>query len=130
MRQKSLLEKFSELFALREEIFKKIEGLIASKTLNNSMHAELIFKCREIQDYKRFSAMTDELKRFFVVSKVTVQKEDVGNENQRKILVDVLPMHGIKCQRCWAIFEKKNPNDPDICQPCEKVIEQISQKNA
>ena len=127
---KFLLEKFSELFGLREEIFKKIEGLISSKTLNNSMQVELIFKCRDNQDYDRFSPMTDELKRFFVVSKVTVQKEEVRDENQRKILVDVLPMHGIKCQRCWAIFEKKNPDAPDICQSCEEVIQKISQEKA
>ena len=121
--------KFAELFEIRTEVFKKIEKMISEKTISSSLQAEIRFNCINEGDLNRFSEMKEELRRFFVVSGIVVQKNPAIAENTPKIVVEVLPKAGVKCQRCWAIFDERNERFPDICNSCTDVIEKLIQEN-
>jgi isoleucyl-tRNA synthetase len=120
------------LVDVRTEVTKAIEPMRQSKELGHSLdsHVTLYVKEDMREDLEKVS---DYLRPFFIVSKVTLAAIEDAPENifasqeipDLKVAVTRAP--GTKCARCWVYDENlgTNPDHPDACPRCTKVLEEI-----
>jgi len=114
-----IINNFNLLFDLRDEVLKQIETMIASKEIRSALQTEvLIFS----EEFDIIPMNIEELKRFFIVSGVKFSKET--KDKEKKISIKVVQKNGIKCSRCWVIFDEKETTSdyPDLCAYCTKVM--------
>ena len=104
---KSLNEKWLQLFKIKQEANIAIEEKRASKEIGSSLEAEL----KIITDNKNFTLLEGiDLAEYFITSKAKKVKSDNKNET----IIEVSKTTGTKCPRCWKILDNK-------CVRCEKA---------
>ncbi|MBN2143582.1 MAG: isoleucine--tRNA ligase [Candidatus Aureabacteria bacterium] len=120
-----IVSEFEKWFEMREDIFKKIEQLITSKSIQTSNQVQVIISCGGETEYSRFSGLHHELKRFFTVAEVIVRKQE-GIPS--KIVIDAIPKKGVKCERCWVVFDESvaKTNETRLCPSCTEVVKILS----
>lgn len=124
---RSLEEKWDNLFMLRNEVNKALEIKRAEKFLGNSLEAKIVLYLPDKYNML-VSENRDFLPTFFIVS--AVELADRGLDGSYKsieiegIEVGVERAAGAKCQRCWNRSEAVGTftDAPDICDRCHKVI--------
>ena len=105
---KSLNEKWLQLFKIKQEANIAIEEKRASKEIGSSLEAEL----KIITDNKNFTLLEGiDLAEYFITSKAKKVKSDNKNET----IIEVSKTTGTKCPRCWKILDNK-------CVRCEKAM--------
>ena len=105
---KSLNEKWLQLFKIKQEANIAIEEKRASKEIGSSLEAEL----KIITDNKNFTLLEGiDLAEYFITSKAKKVKSD----NKNEIIIEVSKTTGTKCPRCWKILDNK-------CIRCEKAM--------
>jgi isoleucyl-tRNA synthetase len=121
----ALRSDFDRLFELRLEAYRKIEGLIANKTIRGSLQAEITFTCADEREFLFLDNRKEALKRFFIVSGIAVERS--SSSQGGKIQVDVSPRDGLKCQRCWMVFkpEESAKNHDDLCLSCSETVQKL-----
>ena len=110
---KTLDDKWKQLFKIKQEANVAIEEKRASKEIGSSLEAELTI----ITDDKNFELLEGiDLAEYFITSKA----EKIKSKNKEELKIKVTKSKGIKCPRCWKILDNK-------CFRCEKVVaEKIS----
>ena len=104
---KSLENKWKELFKIKQEANIAIEEKRASKEIGSSLEAEI----KITADPKRFELLEGlDLAEYFITSKA----EKFKNNENKNLKIEVIKTDGIKCGRCWKILNGK-------CLRCEKV---------
>tara|TARA_B100000963_G_scaffold192203_1_gene167276 strand:+ start:1805 stop:4543 length:2739 start_codon:yes stop_codon:yes gene_type:complete len=100
--------KWSKLFKIKQEANIAIEEKRAKKEIGSSLEAEI----KLIVNDKNFKLLDGlDLAEYFITSKA----EKIKKDNQDITKIEVKKISGIKCPRCWKIFESK-------CARCENVI--------
>ena len=102
---------FDTLIEVREEVLKALEDARKEKVIGHPLDAEVSLTLKEKQ-FDLINPLIDELNRYFIVSKVKVEKGE-------GLKVEVAKASGEKCLRCWNYGEL---NKDGLCKRCETVL--------
>ena len=103
-----LNEKWSNLFAIKQEANIAIEDKRSNKEIGSSLEAEIKLKLNK-EKFKLLDKL--DLEDYFIVSKA---EKELSNNDEIKI--EVKKAQGKKCERCWKIMEKR-------CERCSRVLQ-------
>jgi len=130
---KDLEEKWSDLLKIRKDVLKALEIKRKEDYIGNSLEAKVTIFTPQKSIYNYLNSFMGELETVFIVSQVEI----VYTENEKGlfsdsfrgiefpgIVVSITKAVGKKCERCWCYSETvgEDPEYPDICQKCLKVI--------
>ncbi len=122
-----LLERWSRLIPVREEVLKALEAARAARKIGSGLEAEVVLDCpAELEEFLR--SFGEGLRFFFLTSGVRLGKaEGEGRFESQAIpglAVAVRPAPGRKCERCWHRTEDvgADPAWPDICARCARAV--------
>jgi len=105
---KTLNDRWKQLFKIKQEANVAIEEKRASKEIGSSLEAEL----KITTDNKNFELLEGiDLAEYFITSKA----EKIESKNKEELKIEVTKSQGVKCPRCWKILDNK-------CVRCEKAI--------
>ena len=114
-----LLANWERIFAIRDEVLKKLEEARNAKEIGSSLEAKV--KLTVDKETVRFLiSYFEDLRYIFIVSQVEVHE---GDEFQ----VEIMKADGEKCERCWNYsirvgeFEKY----PTVCERCAAALAEI-----
>lgn len=118
-----LEQTWNELLEVRDVVLKSLEEARASKLIGNSLGAKLTLTPNE--KTAALLQQVDSLEQFFIVSQVEVQASSGDVSAEQKLLVEVTPAEGEKCERCWNILPTvgENHKHPTLCKRCVEVVE-------
>jgi len=119
---------WGQLLEARREISRALEEARADKLIGHSLDAAVTISadgglCGIFEKYK------DDLRSFFIVSKVSLVKDgqfeksyDSPEIENLKIFVEKAP--GQKCERCWVYDSTVGDDDkhPGVCARCKNVL--------
>ena len=104
---KTLNNKWKDLFKIKQEANIAIEVKRASKEIGSSLEANI----KIITGAKNFDLLEGiDLAEYFITSKA----EKTKSKNKDELTIEVTKSQGIKCNRCWKILIDK-------CVRCEKA---------
>ncbi|MFB0611812.1 isoleucine--tRNA ligase [Aurantiacibacter poecillastricola] len=103
--------RWAHLRKLRERVTEAIEPLRREKTIRSGLEAEVTVPASAVPE----GFTTDDLATLFITGTVTL---DDGDE------VRVAKSDDAKCGRCWRLLPEV-PEDGDLCNRCERVVEQM-----
>ena len=73
-----------------------------------------------------------DLCEILIVSKIEIisseHKNLIGLDEYDDFLLKIEKFNGVKCERCWKIFDKKEINNELLCERCEIAINSKSEK--
>ncbi|MDV3166825.1 MAG: isoleucine--tRNA ligase [Vigna little leaf phytoplasma] len=105
---------FNLFFKLREEVLKNLEEARQQKIINKSLQAKLILKLpSEYIKALEILKIKDKLNQLLIVSQIQINE-------QKNLLIQIIPAMGSSCPRCWNIFLHKKEND--LCQRCCNIL--------
>jgi isoleucyl-tRNA synthetase len=114
-----LLSNWERLFAIRDDVLKKLEDARNAKEIGSSLEAKVILTVDK--DTMMFLLpYYENLRYIFIVSQTEVHEGDNFN-------VEIQKAHGEKCERCWNYsvrvgeFEKY----PTVCERCYAALAEI-----
>ncbi|WP_414052771.1 isoleucine--tRNA ligase [Macrococcus animalis] len=119
-----LIEKWSRLLTLRDDVFKGIEALRNEKIIGKPLEAKVTLYTDNAEDLALLKSF-DNLHQLFIVSEATVSESAVGTQyTNLNVLVE--RADGEKCERCWNYASEITAEDhtfPNVCPRCLSVLE-------
>jgi isoleucyl-tRNA synthetase len=117
-------EKWSQIFAIREAVYKEMEKLRESGAIGGSLDAEVDIYC----DDPQLISLEDELRFVLITSYARVHPSSVKPDTAiagDAFWFAVKATEHPKCVRCWHHREEvgKNPNHPELCGRCIENVE-------
>jgi len=116
------LQLWESVMVLREEVLKSLEIIRDQKIITKNFEAEV-----EIALNSEYSAIKEinDLATIFIVSKINFVNEISGVLVSGKIgKIKARLRDGVKCERCWGIFDK-TIGDTNLCQRCYDVVSEL-----
>lgn len=116
-----LLSDWEKIFAIRDEVLKKLEEARNAKQIGSSLEAKVIVKADKETTYFLMDYFND-LRYIFIVSQVEVHQEDAFS-------VEIQKADGAKCERCWNYSPRVGESEkyPTVCERCLDALNQIEQ---
>jgi len=118
-----LLDDWSRLFAIRDEVLKSLEEARKEKRIGKALEAKVLLEVPAalaslIERYRT------SLKELFNVSQVELKASD---DPSGSLAVTTLPADGRKCERCWnySIHVGEDERWPTVCDRCAAALEKI-----
>ncbi len=138
----SLLDEWTNLLAIREQVFQRIEAKRQEKTIGKSLEAKICIYARgSVLDLlRRYEPVLEELLN---VSKVAIVEVDPSQQlpagdmpSATFVLLNhaivVSPADGHKCDRCWRYYPDDSPKAvrqfgswPNVCGRCADALRQM-----
>lgn len=118
-----LEQTWDQLLEVRDIVLKALEEARASKLIGNSLGAKLTLIPNEETD--KLLHQVASLEEFFIVSQVEVQPASSDVSAEEKLLVEVSPAEGEKCERCWNVLPSvgQSSKHPTLCERCVEIVE-------
>lgn len=117
---KELIEKLNNILSLREDVNKALEIARTEKIINKGFEAVVTIKLNS--EYINLKN-TKHLNQIFIVNQINFV-DTLSNGIELKYgKISVEAKNGLKCQRCWAIFDELVNNE--ICKRCNTVINSL-----
>ncbi len=112
-----LNERWEHLWEIRAMVTKTLEEARKAKKIGLSLDAQVHLSLPE-KEYQFLKPYEGELKSIFIVSSVTLHREEKG------VSVEVLRADGEKCERCWnyEFSVGKHPEHPTACGRCVEAL--------
>lgn len=101
---------FNEFFKVKDDVYKALEEARSEKLIGKSLEAMVTINTNNKEFIQYFK---DTLKQLLIVSKLELNEGDYS--------ISVKPFEGIKCERCWNLFEESEM-EGDICTRCHDVV--------
>ena len=101
---------FNEFFKVKDDVYKALEEARSEKLIGKSLEAMVTINTNNKEFIQYFK---DTLKQLLIVSKLEL--------NEGEYSISVKPFEGIKCERCWNLFEESEM-EGDICTRCHDVV--------
>jgi isoleucyl-tRNA synthetase len=132
-----LLDEWKQLFAVREEVMRKLEAERQKKSMGKGLEAKVLLHCgpESLATLKRNSTS---LKEFFNVSDVELTSEPIVDSdgqptlNVRELvgfefLPYVEPASGHKCARCWNFMPEVSDYGiwQNVCTRCQSALKEM-----
>jgi isoleucyl-tRNA synthetase len=114
-----LLANWERIFAVRDEVMKKLEEARNEKLIGSGLEAKVVLTV-DSETFSFLSGYEKDLRYILIVSQVELVKGD-------KFAVEVKRADGQKCERCWNYsvrvgeFEKY----PTVCERCLEALAEI-----
>lgn len=105
-----ILNMWDKFFKVKDDVYKVLENARNEKIIGKSLEAIVYLT---IDDEEFIEYFKDSLKQLFIVSKLVL------NKGEYEIKVDAFK--GIKCERCWNLFDESEMNG-NICKRCSEVV--------
>lgn len=109
---------FDRFLEVRKDVLKAIEVLRNDKTIGSSLEAKVTMALK--QEYKDIEALREDLKQFFIVSKVDLV-DNTSLEEFDTAYIQVEKFDGHKCPRCWNYFDESEM-EGEVCHRCHEVV--------
>ena len=106
---KEILEKWDIFFKVKDDVYKALENARNEKLIGKSLEAKVYLTI----DEEFINYFKDYLKQLFIVSKVEL--------NVGEYAIKVEAFDGIKCERCWNLFDESEMIG-NICHRCNEVV--------
>ena len=131
---------WQKVIELRNEITKALELARRQKRIGLALDAKVLVRLPKDMGLESGEELAECLKMVTIVSQLELvegfsEKETEGgnlweSEDLPGLKCLVLPAEGAKCARCWtwSTFVGKDPDFPDVCQRCAKVLRQMGVK--
>ncbi len=103
-------EMFDKFFKVKDDVYRALEEARNEKLIGKSLEASVSIT---ISDSAFISYFKDSLKQLLIVSKLEL--------NEGEYNISVKPFSGVKCERCWNLFEEEEMVG-DICKRCHDVV--------
>jgi isoleucyl-tRNA synthetase len=122
---RDLLDRWSKLIALRDEVLAKIEPLRKDKKIGSSLQAKVVISATSaelaiVEPYAR------QLPMLFIVSEVELRKApgDVEAHSEAVPRVTIERAGGVKCERCWRYVPtvSTEPAWAGLCERCQDAL--------
>ena len=101
---------FNEFFKVKDDVYKALEEARSEKLIGKSLEAMVTINTNNKEFIQYFK---DTLKQLLIVSKLELNEGDYS--------ISVKPFEGIKCERCWNLFDESEM-EGDICTRCHDVV--------
>jgi isoleucyl-tRNA synthetase len=122
---RDLLDRWSKLTAVREQVLAAIEPLRKDKRIGSSLQAKVVLSCTEAE-LAFFERYARELPMLFIVSEVELRAApgDVGAHAEAVPKVTIERASGVKCERCWRYVPavSSDPAWAGICDRCQEAL--------
>lgn len=115
---KEVLEYWDLFFEIKDDVFKALEEARNEKLIGKGLDA-IVYINAEGKYLDIINALKESLKQLLIVSKVVITDEKLPMYEVVGVKVD--KFDGIKCERCWNLFEEKEMHG-DICERCKNVV--------
>ncbi len=118
----ALEQKWARIAEVRDCVNRSLEEARAAKTIGKSLEASVEISANgETYD---FIAEIPELAKLFIVSAVSVTKDETLGKELSDIAVKIAPAGGVKCPRCWTFSENagSDPEHPELCPRCTEAV--------
>ena len=123
-----LAQQWGKILDVRAEVTKALEEARAAKQIGHPLDAAVTISVKE-DDYNALQPYTGDLRSIFIVSKVSLLKDEkidggYESENIEGLFIRIGDAPGKKCERCW-VHETTVGTDsehPSICERCQKAI--------
>ncbi len=127
-----LAAKWSQVLNMRAEVTQALEKARTAKLIGHPLDASVTISAPS-ELYDEIREYADELRSVFIVSKVTLVKEQTLADAFESTEIEGLKIHveaapGVKCERCW-IYDSSVGADsehPTICKRCTDALSVIS----
>jgi isoleucyl-tRNA synthetase len=117
----ALVERWTRLIAVRDEVNRALESARQGKTIGNSLGARVTLTAGGataglLRQY------ADDLAMLFIVSQVTLESVPGAADS---LGVDVARAEGYKCARCWRVVEtvSSEAGTDGLCDRCISAVE-------
>jgi isoleucyl-tRNA synthetase len=113
----ALIGKWQYIEDLRKHLNKQIEEKRTQGLIGSSLQAEIHFSC-DPESFDVLSSLGKDLKFVFIVSKITLEKVEIGQ------MIGVKASEATKCERCWHYSDDvgHNPAHPTLCGRCDSNL--------
>lgn len=105
-------EMFEKFFKIKDDVYRALEDARSEKLIGKSLEAEVSIT---LDDKDFIDYFKDTLKQLLIVSKL--------NLNEGEYNITVKPFNGVKCERCWNLFDEDEMVS-DVCKRCHEVIKE------
>ena len=119
-----LVERWTKLIALRDEVLASIEPLRKAKQIGSSLQAKVILSATadELPLLRQYAR---DLPMLFIVSEVELRSAPLGVQpGETPPRVKIERAGGVKCERCWRYVDKVSldPAWAGLCERCQDAL--------
>lgn len=117
----AVLEKWAQIMAVRDDVYKALEVARNEKVIGKSLDAKVTLTLPEGLDK---DSINSEFTQLFIVSQVEIVDELEDGTAYANSTVKVEHADGEKCARCWNYKTDENlvTGKDDICDRCRSVV--------
>jgi len=127
-KNEDLAQRWGKILDVRAEVTKALEEARAAKQIGHPLDAAVTISVKA-EDYNALQPYAGDLRSIFIVSKVSLLKDEkiddgYESENVEGLFIRIGDAPGEKCERCW-VHETTVGTDnehPSICARCQKAI--------
>lgn len=121
VKDETLLENWERIFAIRDEVLKKLEESRNEKLIGSGLEAKVILTADK-ETTRFLLPYYEDLRYIFIVSQVEVHEGDA-------FAVEIQKADGEKCERCWnySVRAGEFSEFPTVCERCFDALNQIQQ---
>jgi isoleucyl-tRNA synthetase len=120
-----LLERWTKLLAIREEVLAEIEPLRKNKQIGSSLQAKVVLSAT-LAELALLERYAKDLPMLFIVSDVELRPAPTDVEVHEEALprVTIERAGGVKCERCWRYVNKisSEPAWAGLCERCQDAL--------
>jgi isoleucyl-tRNA synthetase len=124
-RDDPLVEEWTRLIALRDEVLAGIEPLRKDKQIGSSLQAKVVISAPD-QELAFLEPHLRELPMLFIVSEVELRRAPSQTADGRRITIE--RAGGVKCERCWRYVSEisREPAWEGLCGRCQEALAQTT----
>jgi isoleucyl-tRNA synthetase len=117
---RELLNRWTRLTGLREQVLAQIEPLRKDKRIGSSLQAKVVLTVAA-DEMTFLNAYARELPTLFIVSEVELRPAAPGDEPRT---VTIERAGGVKCERCWRYVTdvSTDPASAGLCDRCQDAL--------
>ncbi len=120
----SLLDRWTKLTTLREQVLARIEPLRKDKQIGSSLQAKVVLSGTK-EALAPLTPHLRDLPMLFIVSDVeTRQLPDTGGQQEAGLSITIERSGGVKCDRCWRYVSavSTDPAWAGLCERCQDAL--------
>ncbi|MCG3179852.1 MAG: Isoleucine--tRNA ligase [Phycisphaerae bacterium] len=122
-----LIEKFRELFTLRDAALDQLEQLRKSKEIGSGLDARVTLRVAGTELLKDYRSCSELLPGLFGVSEVEIAEVAKKTGAPDEVQVDAARSTSPRCDRCWRHLESvgSDTEHPTLCARCAAVVKAL-----
>ncbi|ELL45011.1 isoleucine--tRNA ligase [Spiroplasma melliferum] len=114
-----LVAKWDQVLKLRDDVNKELERRREQKEIKKSLECQVTIALKPA--YASLATIKD-LYQIFIVSEIIFTTDHQNLTEYETSYLKVQEKDGLKCQRCWMIYNQLNGQNNEICNRCFNVL--------